>query len=368
MVCEIGSEFWIDDISVEINKTKKPKFLKKWENLELTLSGRDALSLFLDNISENQPKSVLLPDYLCSSIIKPFKDNGYDFHFYEIDMELKPNIKEIEKKLINNKVGIFFHMGYFGFQSNKKLVELENLLKSKNIIIVEDVTHTLFSENVTLDSDYYLASIRKWLGVLSGGLLASPKHKFSNCNNEYNAFIDLRKEGLLLKYQYISNQDAIDKKVFLNIFAEAENILDKKRDVSGIDGLSKNIILNEDYKKNKFKRQENYQFLLDGLENISDINIIFDNLTNECPLFCAIILKNERVRNSLKNELIRHNIYCPIHWSRPKEVAANKEVGTNNIYDKILSIPCDQRYSNSDMSYIVDNIHNFFNSNNMEEK
>jgi hypothetical protein len=74
---EIGSEFWLedpwvnDDLASQIGQTGEIKWLNKFGNIVLTLSGRDAISLLLQEIKP-RVKTVLLPAYICDSVIMPF--------------------------------------------------------------------------------------------------------------------------------------------------------------------------------------------------------------------------------------------------------------------------------------------------------
>ena len=97
------------------------------------------------------------------------------------------------------------------------------------------------------------------------------------------------------------------------------------------------------------KRRDNAKVIYEKLEN-KEINFLFENLLEtDTPLFIPIILKNEEIRNKLRNYLISQNIYCPIHWPIP-QILKNKE---SNIYTREISLICDHRYSKEEVeSYI----------------
>ena len=50
------------------------------------------------------------------------------------------------------------------------------------------------------------------------------------------------------------------------------------------------------------------------------------------------------------NYLIKHNIYCNVHW-RLTDKAQNS--ASNYLSHNLITIPCDQRYSEKEMDYIV---------------
>lgn len=363
MVKEIGSEFWID-YTPETSRDNKMNWLKKFGKYNLLSSGRGAISLMLEEVNPCS-ETVLLPSYICESVIIPFIEKGYECFFYDLNLDMTPNIESIMKF---DQVGMFVHMGYFGFQTNCNLLYIINHLKCKSTIIVEDVTHSMFSKYERFDeNDFYIGSIRKWLGIISGGFLASEKVFIDEVNNLNTEFIQLRENSLFLKREYIKHENMELKKIFLDQFDEAEEELDENPEAYKIDEISLDILksFNEDELINK--RRKNYKCLLDGLKQKEYIEIPFKILSSEiCPLFFPIIIKNNR--DYIRKKLIAERIYCPIHWPIPPQIDISKHLLTEEIYDNILSIPCDQRYDIDDMSRIIEVINKYENINETKER
>ena len=353
---EIGSEFWIDDNDLDEDNNEMPSWLRQFGNVVLTTSGRGALSLLLDHIKP-KVKSVLLPSYICDSVILPFEIAGYELTYYDVDKYLKPiDIESIK----NANVGIFLHMGYFGFLTNEILSDLISSLKSESIITIEDVTHTLFSQqNKPIESDFIIGSIRKWFGIPSGGFLASDKiMKFELFDANFE-FINLRRLSLQQKFKYMKSGNESMKSTYLSGFNRAEHILDKDINPYKIDHESEVIIKNLDNKELQSARQRNYDFLLKHLRDVDGMEVIFNDVENDVtPMFFPIYVKNNR--DELRRKLIENEIYCPVHWPIPKQVNGHLNITTKNIYDSILSIPCDQRYQIEDMRRIINEIVSFF--------
>ena len=65
---------------------------------------------------------------------------------------------------------MILYLNYYGFSQNQLMDEI-NKYKRKGCIIIEDITQSLLSNNKTNFADYYFASIRKWTGVFTGGLV-----------------------------------------------------------------------------------------------------------------------------------------------------------------------------------------------------
>lgn len=346
---EIGSEFWMDNIP-KGSQYEAPNWLTKLGDTVLTSSGRGAISLLLQQVTPKY-KSVLLPAYICDSVILPFITHGYRCYFYEIEEDLSPNIESIKSY---KNIGLFLHMGYYGFSTNSNLLSVLRHLKDQSTIIIEDITHTLFSEFKRFElNDYYVGSVRKWFGLPSGGFLASPSkiNKRPSLNN--NSLVNLRTEALFTKGKYIKTNDKDLKKLSINKFSEAEDLLDRDIKPYSIDRLSTELINSLDSKDLVSKRRGNFNVLQDGLKRINYMQALFERLPkNVCPMFYPILIKSNR--DDICKKLIKERIYCPIHWSIPIQIEANNlDSSTLLTYNNILSIPCDQRYGINDMERIV---------------
>lgn len=349
MFKEIGSEFWIDSSSDSSNN-KIPKWLSMFDNITFTTSGRGAISLLLEQINPIE-KKVLMPAYICDSVILPFIEFGYQCFFYDLNENLSPNIDDIFKK--ENNFGVFLHMGYFGFKTNSNLDTVIKQMKKNSTIIIEDITHSLFSGYKRYkENDFYIGSIRKWFGIPSGGFLASKKYKIKQIKSINEDFTKLRKEALYLKGEYIQWEDEELKEIFLNKFSIAENLLDNDLKPYHIDCLSAQLINKLNNEELFKRRRQNYIYLMENINKNDAIEIIFPDVNNDtCPLVLPVLINKKR--NQIKEKLIREKIYCPVHWPPPNQINIHIFESARRLYDSELSIPCDQRYDISDMERIV---------------
>ena len=354
MLKEIGSEFWINELPKE-DKRCSPDWLNDWGNHILTSSGSGAISLMLEQVEQRvKTKTALLPAYTCESVVIPFIEEGYTCYFYDINENLKPNLDSIDF-FDNVDIGIFLHMGYYGFPTNINLNDTVKKLKKNNVIIIEDITHTLFSEYIRFEeNDYYLASLRKWFGIPSGGVLIYGNEEIEDNLYIHNEYVNIRKKALLLKGNFIKTGNLELKKQFLDLFMKAELILEKDISPYAIDGTSIALLNEIEVKELVKARKDNYSFLLENLED-ELVNFVFKDLSiGVCPMFFPIYVKNDR--NDFKAKLIENHIYSPIHWPIPNYLDISNFHNSKKIYESIISIPCDQRYSIKDMERIVKNI------------
>lgn len=355
MTLEIGSEFWLNETDISY-ENKNHNWFHLNINHILTSSGRSAISVFLDNIGTHiNNKVALLPSYICSSVIDPFLQKGYECLFYDISLNLEPDINSINSYDFN-RIGVFLHLGYYGFNTNKIIEPIIQKLNDTKTIVVEDITHTMFSNYDSLSkSKYCVASLRKWLPLPSGGVFISTSPIIEKKYKEHSVYSQIRQEALLIKGKYIISSDYDLKNEYLKLFRNADAILRDDNNCYLIDNVSNNILNNMDIPYLVNKRRSNFNTLLKQIEFNEIIQPVFNSLYEDtCPLFFPVYIKSGR--NELRNKLIKKNIYCPIHWPIPQIINTNNYPHSEIIYNHILSIPCDQRYDRMDMEFIAKSI------------
>ncbi|MDT2719650.1 hypothetical protein [Enterococcus gallinarum] len=365
---EIGSEFYFEE---EFMTERKDFFFRtinayhsaSSKNITFCGAGRSALRIVVDSIiaQNSQVNSVLLPAFLCDSIIKPFEDRNIKCNFYKVDFDGNVDFKAIDKHLTSSC--IFYFIDFFGFVNTQLLERISELKKTREFIIINDITHSIFTKkNIDFKSDFYIASLRKWLGVPSGGLVINCSNyvlKNSIMSNNYE-FSRIRLEAMKNKKSYIKGF-INEKQVFLSQFNKGEEILNNFSEVFPLDMISSKILSCYNYDKMIYQRQCNYNVLLDGLSNIPNFSILNNKLDNNvCPLF--FVIKTNK-RNDLQTYLAKQKIYAPIHWPKPESII-KKRININDTeYQELLSIPCDQRYTESNMLDVIKEIKGWCNLN-----
>lgn len=345
---EIGSEFWQYDGELLSDNTK---FWNIGKDREFLLSGRTAIYFVLQEILKKQKvEKVYLPSYSCHSMAQPFLESDIKVEYYDVAFEdsLKYNI-DTEKDC-----DIFFAMNYFGYTATN----MENYIKKfkdRGITVIEDITHSILSEKkYSVYSDYLVGSLRKWFPIASGGIAISMEKDFKiqECIETNQNLIISKKTAMSQKKDYIENIDTSIKQNFLNEFSKSNEILSEDYKNYRIDENSYKILMGLDIEKIQNSRRENAKIIYEKLKDIKEIRFLVNNLLNEdCPLFVPIILQ-ENLRNNLRKILIENQVYCPIHWPLDQNL--------NNIFNKELSLICDQRYTKKEIEEYLKIIVNFF--------
>lgn len=359
---EIGSEFWIDENFHNLESAYFPEYLSFGKDRKLLFSGRTAIDFVLQDIKK-KINTVYIPSYCCSSMLQPFIDRNIDIEYYDmkIDSHGINYIIDFQKE-----VDLFFAISYFGFsQSNMDTVITK--YREKEIIVIEDITHRLLSQsNYSEAADYWIASIRKWIPIPSGGIAIKSTGLFLEqtitpppntvINNKIKAMKQKSKYMNTFFYQKKSAEKV--KKDFSQRYSKFANELNLDYKNYAIDKKSELILLAADINKIKKKRIENAQFLYNELKDCVKLKFLFKKLDcqMDCPLFVPIVIE-DFYRDNLKRLLIENEIYCPSHWPNPDPEKLT--VYKNPIYNQELSIICDQRYELKDMQRIVKVIKEF---------
>lgn len=362
---EIGSEFWLDDKELKSDKVSSiPTWLELGKDNALLLSGRSAIDYVLKDIMKYRKLStVYFPSYCCQSMLQPFIDNNIQIEFYDVYNEgkLDFNIN------VHQDCDIFFAMNYFGFTDGRMDVYIDKF-KEKNIIVIEDSTHSLLSDfPYNKNSDYVIASIRKWLPIISGGLASKIQGEFSVKTSEETLqdMVNLRKSAMIDKARYIQGDETVEKANFLQKYSSSNGILLKKYSMYRIDNESLQYLHQTNKNTIIDSRRNNAKVIYDMFNELKEIKPLFLTLNDEdCPLFVPVTM-NGKIRDSLRDYLVKNNIYYPIHW--PKPTLIEKQEIPVNFIDNELSLICDQRYSVSDIEYSVQIIKNFFEEQSIDK-
>lgn len=302
---------------------------------EFVFSGRTAIETVLKEIPK--AKKALLPSYCCYSMIRPFIDRGIEVSFYPVNYR-----DGLQTELnIDDDIDVIFWCNYFGFYND--MPDLSDFVHNGGLII-EDITHSLLSDiSYNKQSNFLVASVRKWEPILCGGYCATKDGILHYVPKSIppDEYVSQKRLAMEIKTEYLRTPDEDKKKYFLSMFNDCNHWLGENYSNLAIDEWSKEYILSVDIEEQKSIRKRNARVLYDGLKNY--VSFLFTEEDMDCPLFVPILVAN---RNKVRSSLIENQIYCPIHW--PKV-----EGCISNIYDGELSLICDQRYNEADMERII---------------
>lgn len=161
MAIELGSEFNLQLNSLTV---KQNNLFSYWDSNNTIWFdyGRSAIKA----IPIKKNKYVLLPEFICESVIACFEKELVKFYSITSDLDIDEN--DLFSK-VSKSVGVIYINHYFGYiQDMSVLKRIKEVAKKYNIVIIEDITQSMFSLNEYI-GDYVVSSVRKWLPVHSGG-------------------------------------------------------------------------------------------------------------------------------------------------------------------------------------------------------
>ena len=351
---EIGSYFWLEG-GEEVRSGASAAgidWLPPAEDSCFTFSGRNAIDAALRDILKNRRiDRVLFPSYSCVSMLQSFADRGMDVEFYDVGYEEGAFTYRIPEADGHTAAVI---MSYFGLDNASCREEIRKL-HAKGAVVIEDITHSMLrSDPASEDSDYRVASLRKWLPVPAGGWIGKRRGTIAEKPDmDSNHAVEEKIAAMGEKYDYLTGRIAF-KEHFLLAQARFDNDLIHVDRSLRIDDTSLAIAAGTDIGGVIGRRRENAGILLEGLADLEGkvLELPRVDLSADTPLFMPVFMKTED-RDALRKYLIDRGIYCPVHW--PEVMGADAGLRANE-----LSLICDQRYGEGDMKAIADAIHRWY--------
>jgi len=347
---KIGGEFEIDPGLFSLPGKYDPKGY-------LLSSGRAALDVILAFLREKKGiNEILLPDYLCESILTAAEKNSFKISFYKLNRDFELDLLRFPDKLKDKAILV---INYFGL---KKTDETISFLKNntENCSIILDNVQA-FSEifNHTA-ADFSFASFRKFFPVPDGGWLLTNDASFIfDKPVKQSLFYKKKLAGGILKYY--SSFVPLEDETYLRQFEEGENELDNSDSISSISDVSRSILSKLQYRfeESFSQRNTNAAFILEGLKHL-EIDTLFPvNKVINAPLAIPVTLKN---RDLIRKKLFESKVYVPIHWPVPVKYFRLLETGKIAAQTE-LSLIIDQRYCPDNLQRILYVLHECKNEN-----
>lgn len=271
-------------------------------------------------------KRVILPAYICGSVPRSLMDFGVTVEEYYLDDSFYPqNIPEVIPDGC-----VFLYVNYFGLCRNN----IERLLKvvPANKLIVDN-SQALFSPPTAALATIY--SVRKFLGVPDGGLLATSGLDIRLPANEDIESL-ARMKHLLLRTAYSAREGYAD-------YLESEKTLNNATPLR-MSRLTRRLLASIEIEPVKKQRRENFLALAENLDNYNNYDWALD--TDSVPFCYPLIL--DRDVDLLKSKLATKDIFIPTYWPDVKVATAKRSI-EYRLKHRCLAVPCDQRYSRETM-------------------
>ena len=340
----VGGEFYYDPgwhLDLPAISTKDMTFLN---------GGKACLIVISDYLLDHGIKNILLPSYLCPSIVTTLEGCGLTCDYYQINPDLSIDLDDLAQKVIFHQAVYFIN--YFGFSHPMSVQNHLADLRQKGVIVIEDNAQAGFMDQTT--GDFIFNSMRK-LSPYDGGYLITPfggtayvKKYQGRSNRRLPVIREYRKQLADFLYQGTGIQDELEQ-----MYNLAEDYYESDLVVEG-DPQERQHIEQLDWKGIKQVRRENYIYLLSLISGISQLSPIYTTLQEEnMPLGLPVYVSGVS-RDWIVNELGNAGIGLTIHWD---ELLSDSRLNGNRtavkMASKILTLVIDQRTSHKQMDYLV---------------
>lgn len=305
-------------------------------------SGRSALYNILACLKEKCGiKSVLFPDYLCESVYQMAEKNDMGVEFYALDVQLSPDVKDIENKYDTTKAILL--IDYFGLKDNQPAIEQLRGIYQDMVIILDNV-QSPYSMYEKTDADFTFSSFRKAFPVTDGSWVLSKGTSLPQYER-VNAFAQYKIAASCLKA--LREQHLFSDEVYLELYHRGEVMIDDDYQTD-MTQLSKDILADMEWGRYAILRKRNAEVMIDGLKRMG-IEPVIPISDDKVPLFVPVRLEN---RDKVRKAMFANNVFLPVHWpvedGYKKQLKRGAEMAAHE-----LSIIVDQRYSVSDMRRIL---------------
>ena len=285
-------------------------------------SVRNAIVLIMQ---ERGYHKLWIPHYLCSSVRKMLETRQFEYDYYSIDDRFLP----ILESKFSGKEAVLI-VNFFGQLDNERLAGLID--RYQNVII--DNTHAFFQKPLTAADTVY--TCRKYFGVPDGAYAYIP----GGCAK----YAELRTDQSYTRMEHILGRFENTAAEFYNKFSENDHLLEQIP-ILKMSKLTQNLLNAIDYESIQQRRKKNFE-ILDA--NLSSINLMQVSNYGGCYMY-PLLLKNG---HRIKQELIQQKIYVPTLWPNVLE-ETTPDTWEYFLTDNLVLLPIDQRYSETDMKYIL---------------
>jgi perosamine synthetase len=328
---------------------------------------RNAIYHGLRALNVKPGDSVLVPSYHCTSVVEPILQYGGDVKFYNVGLDLQPDIDDIEKK-IDAKTRVVLVIHYFGFP--QPIVKIKEFCRERGLYLIEDCAHVLHGrteEGIVLGTsgDISIFSWRKFLPVYDGGQLVinNPALKLNSRWDSGSPLFTLKiAKNLLDKLMEDSDSRLVNQIAKLShtpsaIFRRVAAANGYDRSMSTVNSydldfdlesanlkmsrLSQYIMGNTDIGDVADKRRRNYHALAEAIKRMEGVKALYPSLPNYTVpwVFPLLAYGVENLHLRLREQRIpATNWSGVIHRSLP----LNRFPDSRFLYDNVVFLPIHQ--------------------------
>lgn len=352
--------------------------------------GRQAIGLAIRALGLKQGDGIILPSFLCSTVLIQILNHGCQPQLVDIGNDLNLSPESVEKHITRGTRAILMpHL----FGKTADVNKIIKIAQGHNLFIIDDAAQSLGARwegrFVGTFGDVGILSFGPFKGLTAtrgGALITNNEKIFENAlkiplpiTSEKDAFKRAIKAFLKFRYRkytlnfwlkYRRLSDKSDKKI------EYSNSGISEFSIKRIAGLDAALVICQIYKMQQIieKRKKNVKLLLSLETDFKGLK--FQNTNIGDHVFTKLIvglpaLKNhanseqdliDNFKNFMRNCGIEaQSTYIPLHCqSRFSSFANNSLVKTETMWRSLVSLPVNPNMTESDIYYVATCMRRFF--------
>jgi len=268
-------------------------------------------------------KKIKIPYYICNSVFDICDREGVTKTYYHVGMNFRP----VDLTLDDDEW--LYLVNYYGQLSNE---EINGYVEKFKRVIV-DQANAFFQ--MPIDGVDTLYTCRKWFGVPDGAFLYTDRVLDEELSQDESFG---RMNFLLGRFERAASE-------FYSEYTH-NNKLFENEPIKTMSKLTKNLLHGIDYKAIEKRRKENFEYLHNGLGSLNQLKL------RTATFMYPLMIENGSI---LRKKLQTEKIYIPTLWPAVFEITTPDDV-EYKMANNILPLPIDQRYSMTDMEYLVKRI------------
>ena len=281
-------------------------------------SGRACLSYLIE---QRGIRAIALPDYNCDVVERACRDHGISVRFYPIGTDLRP------KPLHIGKDEWLYLVNYYGQLTEE---EMKDYAARCPNLIVDNAQAYFVPPLPGVDTLY---TCRKFIGVADGGFLYTNAPARSLPSDESRE----RMNFVLGRFERSAGE----------FYAESthnnEQLTTEPLQMSAV---TRNLLHAVDYARVRQTRSDNFRMLHEALGAYNYLRL----RPVDGPYVYPLMLP---AGQEIRWKLIEKKIFIPQLWGNvPEEQPADSDACI--LAEQIIPLPCDQRYGEEEMAYIIE--------------
>ena len=322
-------------------------------------SGRAALWGALRALGVGHADEILLPSYLCESVVSPVVAVGARPTFYPVGRDARPDLARLDAA-IGPRTRALVLVHYLGFPGPAR--EVQRLCERRGVALIEDCAHALFSRpgGRLLGSFGAAAIFSPWksLPLPDGGLLQVNDPRLEPPTPRATAPWAATVAGLA--YRSLGSLEAAVG------WSPRSRLLRRpglRRDLHGRtsgapvhvragSAIAARLLAGAVPRRVVRRRRANYARLLEAARRLSWARPLYDELPDGvCPLGLGLVAED---RDRWRDELLANGVNVRTYWEQlPAEVDPERFPDAAWLRDRILVLPVHQGLRSDQVDWLA---------------